>query len=162
MKRTHATILMAVIGVLAFVAIVGVSLGAWLFASAFERETADEPAAAASFDDVRQRFAGSNPVLSVVEDDKAVLTRQPPAEAPARPLERLQLMVWDPEDAGLSRVTLPFWLLRLKKGPLDVSSKVMVDHHQINLTVEQIERYGPALLLDHRARDGDRLLVWTE
>jgi len=162
MKRTHATILMAVIGVLAFVAIVGVSLGAWFFASAFERDTADEPAATASFDDIRQRFAGTEPVLDLAEDQTAVVRREPPAEAPAGRLERLQLMVWDPEDGGLSRVTLPFWLLRLKKGPLDVSSKVMLNNHQVQLTVEQIERYGPALLLDHRARDGDRLLVWTE
>ena len=162
MKRTHATILTAVIGVLLFLAIVGVSLGAWFFASAFERDTADEPVATASFDDIRRRFAGTEPVLDVVEHDKAVLKRQAPAEAPARPLEQLQVMVWDPDDKGLSRVTLPFWLLRLKTGPIELSSKVLVDEHHINLTVEQIERYGPALLLDHQSRGGDRLLIWTE
>ena len=50
MKRSHATILMAAVGVLAFLGIVGLSLGAWLFASVFEHETADEPAATFSFD----------------------------------------------------------------------------------------------------------------
>lgn len=162
MKRTHATILTAVIGVLAFLAIVGVSLGAWFFASAFEQETADEPAAAASFEGIRQRFAGSEPVLDVVEHEKAVLRRQPPAEPSTRRLERLQVMAWDPDDQGLSRVTLPFWLLRLKRGPIEMSSKVMVNQHQIDLTVEQVERYGPTLLLDHQAKGGDRLLIWTE
>jgi hypothetical protein len=162
MKRRHATILVAVVGVFVFVAIVGVSLGAWLFASAFDRDTADEPAAAASFEEIRQRFARTGPVLHVVEHEKAILSRQPPAEAPARRLERLEVMVWDPDDKGLSRVTLPFWLLRLKTGPIDMSSTVMLNHHPIDLTVEQIERYGPALLLDHQAQDGDRLLIWTE
>jgi hypothetical protein len=162
MKRRRATLLMAVIGVLGFLAIMGVSLGAWFFAAAFERETADAPAAMASFDEVRQRFGGTAPVLDVVEDGKAVLRRLPPAEAPVRPLERLQVLVWDREDGGLSRVTLPFWLVRLKTGPIDLSSTVMVNHHQIDLTVEQIERYGPTLLLDHEPRSGDRLLVWTE
>ncbi len=162
MKRKHATILMAVVGVLAFVGIVGVSLGAWLFASAFEHETADEPAATLSFDDVRKRFAGQDPVLDIIGDETAVVRRTPPAGPPPGRLERLQLMVWDPDDDGLSRVTLPFWLLRLKAGPLDVSSKVMIDHHHIDMTVEQIERYGPTLLVDHEGRGGDRLLIWTE
>ena len=71
-------------------------------------------------------------------------------------------MVWDPDDDRMSHVTLPFWLLRLKAGPLDISSKVMIDHHHIDMTVEQIERYGPALLVDHEGRGGDRLLLWTE
>jgi hypothetical protein len=162
MKRSHATILMSVVGVLAFVGIVGLSLATWFFVSVFERETADEPAATLSFDDVRRRFPGEEPVLAIVEDREAVVRREPPASAPARPLERLQLLVWDPGDEGLSRVTLPFWLLRLKAGPLDAASRISVNDHRVNLTVEQIERYGPALLVDHAGRNGDRLLIWTE
>lgn len=162
MKRSHATIVMAIVGVLAFLGIVGLSLGAWFFASVFDSETADEPAATLSFEDVRRRFPGQQPVLAILEDREAVVRREPPALAPARPLERLQLLVWNPEDSGLSRVTLPFWLLRLKAGPLDVASHVSVNHHRIDITVEQIERYGPALLVDHEAQSGDRLLIWTE
>jgi len=162
MKRSHATILMTVVGVLAFVGIVGLSLGAWFFASVFESDTADEPAATRSFDDVRRRFAGSQPVLAIVNDGEPVVRRQPPAAAPARPLDRLQLLAWDPDDDGLARVTLPFWFLRLKAGPIDFSSHVMVNHHHIDITVEQIERYGPTLLVDHEGRGGDRLLIWTE
>ena len=162
MKRSHATILMTVFGVLVFSCIVGLSLGAWFFASVFESETADEPAAMQSFDDVRRRFAGSQPVLTILNDRDAVVRREPPAAAPPRPLERLQLLAWDPDDDGLARVTVPFWFLRLKAGPIDFSSHVTVNHHQIDITVEQIERYGPALLVDHEGRGGDRLLIWTE
>ena len=160
MKRSHATILMAVVGVLAFLAIVGLSLGAWVFASVFDRETANEVVATASFAGVRQRFAGAEPVLDVA-DERAVIRRNPPAARPDRPLERLHVMAWDPDDENLARVTLPFWLLRLKKGPLDLSSRA-TDHRDIDLTVEQIERYGPTLLVDHQGRGGHRLLIWTE
>jgi hypothetical protein len=161
MKRSHATILMTIIGVLAFVGIVGVSLGAWFFASVFERDTADERAATASFDDVRRRFADLGPVFSIVGDERAEIRREPPG-GPAHRLERLQVMAWDAKDRSLARVTLPFWILRLKSGPLDLSQKVMIDHHHVDVTVEQVERYGPALLVDHQGRGGDRLLVWTE
>jgi hypothetical protein len=162
MKRSHATILMTTIGVLAFVGIVGLSLGAWFFASAFERDTADEPAAAASFEDVRRRFADAEPVLDILDNERMVVRREPSATHPDRPLQRLQVMAWDPDDESLARVTLPFWFLRLKAGPLDVSGKVMINHHHVDMTVEQIERYGPTLLVDHEGRGGDRLLIWTE
>src|SRR5688572_10233828 len=124
MKRKQTTILMAVVGVLAFVGIVGLSLGAWVFASVFESETAAQPAATLSFDDVRNRFAGEKPVLDILDDERAVVSRVPPDRGPTRRLERLQLMVWDPDDQGLSRVTLPIWVLRMKGGPLDISSRV--------------------------------------
>ena len=161
MTRSHATILTTVVGVLAFLCIVGVSLGAWFFASVFERDTADEPAATASFDDVRRRFAGTGPVFSIIGDERAEISRDPPA-ATGQPLERLQVMAWDPDDGSLAKLTLPFWILRLKGGPLDFSQKVMVDHRHVDVTVEQIERYGPTLLVDHLGRGGGRLLVWTE
>jgi hypothetical protein len=162
MKRSHATILMAVIGVLAFVGIVGLSLGAWFFASVFERAAADELVARASFDDVRGQFAGADPVLAILADERMEVRREPPAAHHDRPLQRLHVMAWDPDDERLSRVALPFWLLRLKAGPLDVSGKVMINHHHVAMTVEQIERYGPTLLVDHQGRSGDRLLIWTE
>ena len=162
MKRSHATILMTVIGVLVFVGIVGLSLGAWLFVSVFERDTADERAATASFDEIRRRFADMEPVFRMVGDGRAEVGREPPSPARGEPLQQLQVLTWDPDDESLAKVTLPFWILRLKSGPLDLSARVMIDHHHVDVTVEQIERYGPTLLIDHQGRGGDRLLVWTE
>jgi hypothetical protein len=162
MKRSHATILMAVIGVLVFLGIVGLSLGVWLFASVFDHDTADQQAATASFDEVRRRFADVQPVFRIAGDERPEIRREPPSARPGQPLERLQVLAWDPDDKGLARVTLPFWLLRLKSGPLDISGKVMINHHHVDVTVEQVERYGPTVLVDHEGAGGDRLLVWTE
>ena len=158
MKRRTATILMTVVGVVVFLGIVGLSLGVWFFTSVFDSETADEPAATLSFDEVRRRFPGQQPVLDIVDDQKAVVRREPPVETPAGSLQRLQLLAWDPRDRDLARITLPFWLLRMKPA----SSRVTVNHREIDITVEQIERYGPVLLIDHQSQGGDRLLIWTE
>jgi hypothetical protein len=38
----------------------------------------------------------------------------------------------------------------------------MINHHHVDVTVEQVERYGPTVLVDHEGAGGDRLLVWTE
>ena len=158
MKRRNATILMTVVGVLVLLGLVGVALGAWFFASAFESETADEPAATLSFDEVRRRFPGQQPVLDILDDHKAVVQREPPLTTPAGSLERLQLLAWDPRDRDLARITLPFWLLRLKPA----TARVTVNQRELDITVEQLDRYGPTLLVDHQSQAGDRLLIWTE
>jgi hypothetical protein len=38
----------------------------------------------------------------------------------------------------------------------------VVNAGDLGLTVEELERFGPTLVMDHAGRDGDRLLIWTE
>ena len=94
------------------------------------------------------------------DHETAVLTREPPANPALRRLESLHIAAWDSEDAGLFRMTLPFWLLRLKSGAITLGEDIHA--LRLDLTVEQLERFGPALLVDHEAPNGDRVLVWTE
>ena len=162
MKRGHVTLLMVAVGVFLFFTIVGLSLGAWFFAYAFERGEPDPATASASLEDVRRRFAGQDTVLEIVDGDVARVRRPPPATPPPRPLERLNILTWNADEGALTTVTLPFWLLRMKAGPIDISSHVVVDVHGVDLTVAQVERYGPALLVDHQTGRGARLLIWTE
>jgi hypothetical protein len=159
MKRRKATILMIVVGVLAFCAIVTVSLGAWFFASVFESTRADEQAATDTFDDIRQRFSGVSPVFSIVDDEEAVLRRSPPDVVRAAPLRTLEIRHWDPDDEDITSVSLPFWVLRLKTGTFSIGGR---HPGHLNIKSNEIERYGPTLLVDHEGRGGDRLLVWTE
>jgi hypothetical protein len=37
-----------------------------------------------------------------------------------------------------------------------------LDLEDMKLTVEDLERYGPTLILDHKERGGDRVLVWSQ
>ena len=57
------------------------------------------------------------------------------------------------------RITLPMWLLRMK-GSMDLKSSE-VGLEKLDIKIEDLERAGPSLLVDHT--DGrHRLLVWTE
>src|SRR5688572_22028342 len=138
MKRRHASILMGVAGVLIFLAVVVVGGGAWFFASAFESTPATDVTAAASFDEIRQRFAGVMPVYEFEADEKVVVRRQPPAAGSVRAVERLHMRHWDPDEDGLVELTLPFWLVRLNPGEFSVTS----DRHGLRgVTAAQLERY---------------------
>jgi hypothetical protein len=159
-NKTVRTIAIAA-AVVFLVAIVGFGAAVWLFTRSFSITQVDEASALARFDEVRGSFAGVTPVIHIQDDGRATLTRRPPAERQATRLSTLHVVAWDPHDRGLARVDLPFALLRLKSGPIEIASEAGFDG-DLNLTVEDLERYGSTLVLDHTARDGERVLVWTQ
>jgi hypothetical protein len=37
-----------------------------------------------------------------------------------------------------------------------------MDLERLGLTPTALERFGPAVIVDHTSRDGSRLLIWTQ
>jgi hypothetical protein len=73
------------------------------------------------------------------------------------------VLAFDPDDEGLVKVTIPFWLLRMKTGNARVDfGSGDVDLEDLKLSVADLERYGPTLILDQTNRGGDRVLVWSQ
>jgi hypothetical protein len=160
-KETVRTILI-VVGVLVLLAIVGLGSAVWLFMRSFGFEKADQASAAQQFDTIRGRFAGVTPVLEI-RDEEPVVARRPQAEASGTRLTTMHIVAWDPDDDDFVRISLPFWLLRLKSGPIEISSdRRWMGEEDLGITVEELERYGPTLVLDLSGRRGARVMVWTE
>ncbi len=161
MTKTTKTVLLVLTGVVVCTAILVAGVGVWFFTSAVESVAVDGSEAARSFADVRARFAGSEPVL-VMADSRPQFTRQPPATPPARELESLRLMAWDPDERQLANVTIPFWLVKLRDGPFSISASTFLPNVRVSIRAAELERYGPALLMDQSDQDGARVLIWTE
>jgi hypothetical protein len=161
-KRTK-TILLVVAGlaICAFVVIAGTAV--WLFSSAVSTAAADESTALQTLSEARARFEGSEPLIAL-RPNGAVLTRAVPEQPTGAQLQSVQVLTWSRRDEKLSRITVPFWVLRMKDGPIGLAQDagIETDGVEIEFTVKEIERYGPALLLDHTEADGTRVLVWTE
>jgi hypothetical protein len=61
------------------------------------------------------------------------------------------------------RLKIPFWLLRLKSGGSHVNfNGRRMDLEDLKLSVEDLERFGPTLIVDHSGNDGKRVLVWSQ
>ena len=77
--------------------------------------------------------------------------------------QTLNIMAFDPHDGKVIRMALPFWILRLKSGGsrFDIG-RSNVDLARMRITVEDLERYGPILILDQKDTDGSRVLVWSQ
>lgn len=152
----------AVTGVLFVIA--GAAVGFYFFSQHIDTRKVTASTATEEFDKVRSRFTGTKPLIELDERGDLLRTNTD-RPLPARPqeLEALHIMAFDPDDGGFVQLRIPFWLLRMQpdNAKIDLGGQ-RVDLEDLKLTVQDLERFGPALVLDQKSRGGDRVLVWTQ
>jgi hypothetical protein len=151
-----------VTGILGIIAMAGI--GIYFFSQRIETRTETPAGAARSFDQISDRFTGQKPLIELDERGhylRSNVDRKPVQDA--KTPEALHVMAFEPNDGRIVRVNIPFWLLRLKLrgSAIDFNGNRM-ELEDLKLTVEDLERYGPALVVDHRAQTGQRVLVWSQ
>jgi hypothetical protein len=151
-----------VAGILLVIALAGAGL--YFFSQNIKARTVTTETATTEFDAVRAQFTGQKALIELDERGNFLRsnTDRPVSGNPKSP-ETLYVMAFDPDDGSLVRVTVPFWLLRMKmKGTrIDLGGSRM-DLEDLKLTVEDLERFGPTLVLDQKNEGGDRVLVWSQ
>jgi hypothetical protein len=151
-------VVIIVIGIAAIVA-----TAAWVQQNLTVQDSTDVDAQR-EFEAVRARFTGRPPLLEL-RDGRPVYTagKRPEGQASPASLDRLKVLVWDPDDRRLTSFAVPFWFLRLKSGPIEFSSYASgMNDEGVDLRPEDIEKFGPGILLDTTSPSGERVLVWTE
>jgi hypothetical protein len=152
----------AAVGVLCVIAMA--AAGIYYFTQNIEAKKASPTTAAAEFDAVRTRFKNQRPLIELDERGRFLRshTDRPLPDNPKSP-QALYVLAFDPDDEGLVKVTVPFWLLRLKTRHTRIDlGGGRVDLEDLKLTVEDLERFGPTLILDQTNSGGDRVLVWSQ
>lgn len=161
MARKPSTFVLVIVGV----GICGVVLVAgvlvWFFTSALERSPADQATAEARFQELRDRFRDVTPLFEMGPNGP-FLTRQRAATRVTGQLRRLEMLGWDSNDAELVRATIPFWMVRMKPGNINVASNDQERSVRLSLSADDLEAYGPTLLIDHTDEEGYHLVLWTE
>ena len=151
----------AVVAVLCVVALAGI--GFYVVSQHMETKQASPAAAAEEFDVVKAGFAGQKPLIEL--DSRGQFLRantDRPIPAQSTTPANLHLLAFDPSDGRIVRFSLPFWLLRLKaaNATIDLNGNRM-NLEDLRLSVDDLERFGPALIVDHQTADGGRVLVWS-
>jgi hypothetical protein len=162
--KTWVWVLLGVIVacVVGVVAIAGA--GFYFFTRHVETHTVSSAVATREFDEVRSRFVGQKPLLELDRHGEFVRSNADrPAARDGRVPEELNVMAFDPDDGRVVRLKIPFWLLRLKSGggSVDFNGRRM-NLEDLKLRVEDLERFGPTLIVDHSGSDGKRVLVWSQ
>lgn len=163
-RRTWLWIIggVAVAGLLALIVMAGASV--YFVSSHVQSETLTGAGAIDAFDRITAGFGNRRPLYELDTQERPRLST-PLSSLPTASAKPASLMVqaWNPDDERLMRLSLPFWLLRLGPDHLRVSRQQKgFDFNQLELDVNELERIGPAIVLDYRNQDGVRVLLWTE
>ena len=162
-RRNWLLIIFGVCVVLVFIGIGAIiATTAWVQQNLTVTETT-EGSAQEEFATVRARYASRPPLLEY-HDGRPVYTGNRSSSQPAGGrLQNLHVLVWDSEDGKLASLAIPFWLLRLKSGPIEFSSYAAGwDDAGVNVSPEDIEKHGPGIIIDTTAPGGDRVLLWAQ
>jgi hypothetical protein len=130
-------------------------------------ERASAQGVEAEFQRLRARFAGQKPLLDMGE-------RRPFTDTSARParaaLHAFHTVIFDTRGGErLVRVTVPYCFGRLLGrggfrwlGQLTFLDDTEFDPEPIQLSLDQVARHGPGLVVDYRHASGGQFIAWVE
>ena len=153
------TLSVCVVGMLA-VAGAGVAVGT----RHFQTQKFPSSEAFQEFDRARASFKDQKPLFELDQRERPKLTRELSSlpSVTTKP-DYLWILAFDPDREGrIVKVNLPFWLLRFGKKNIKIDHGRGFDLDRLDIDVNELQRIGPMLLLDHRSTSGERVLVWTK
>lgn len=163
-QRKWVPIVIGVVFVLLVLAIGGI-----IFTISFVRQamtvTEISPSSANDqFAAVLAKFPGQQPLLQFVDGHPQYVPERAAGRNPsATPLKTMHVMAWDDDEQSLVTFSLPFWLLRLKSGPIQLSAYSQGwDDRGVSFRIEDLENYGPGLLMDLSEATQGRVVIWVE
>jgi hypothetical protein len=165
-RKTWVSILIAAVIIAGILAAAAVGGTAYFIYHHVQTQFTPNETAAQRFHEARARFTGQQPLIEMRRDDRPVIhNRAPSTPASVAKLETLRVLAYDQRARKLVNVSIPFWLLRLapsNKLSFLSDNGIDFDADRVHLTIADLERRGPALILDQADRRGSQVLVWTE
>ena len=164
--KRKLTWLWIILGVLFVLFVAGVS-AVFIAASYFRqnvkiaRDISDTDANR-EFDTVLAKFPGQQPLIRLVDGRTQFVADRTNPSGSTKPLTTMHVIAFDDDDGELAQVSLPFWLLRMRDRPIELSAYSRTSRDEdVKFRIEDVEKAGPGIVMDLTRRDG-RVLVWVE
>ena len=165
-RKTWISVLIATVIVVGVLAVSAVGGTAYFIYRHVDTQFVQTEHADQQFAQARARFAGQQPLIELRKDDEPVLHREViPKTMPAAKLDTMRVLAYDTRANKLVNVSIPMWLLRLapsNKFSFMKDNGIDFDSDRMHISLDDIERRGPGLILDQTERRGSQVLVWTE
>ena len=165
-RRTWVSVLIAAVIIIGILAVSAVGGTFYFISRHVHTQFTPNDGADRQFAEARARFSGQQPLIEIRKDQEPVLHRETiPKTIPATKLDTLRVLAYDTRANKLVNVSIPMWLLRMapsNKFSFMKDNGIDFDSDRVNITLEDLERRGPGLLLDQADRRGSQVLVWTE
>jgi len=156
------------VGIGASMGVVILIAGAVFYFQHHRSERVSAQTADAEFQRLRARFADQRPLLDMHE-------RRPVTDVgglqPAAPLRSFKTIIFDTRGGErMVRITVPYRFARFFGrgrgfrwlGELTFLDDTEFDPEPIQLSLAQVERHGPGLMVDYRHPSGGQFIAWVE
>jgi hypothetical protein len=162
-KRKWLAIILGVLFLFGFLAIGCVVVTvSWFRQNMAVTETTEE-AAMREMDAIRARFPGQQPLIQLVDGKPELVAERASQTSTQTTLTTLHVAAFDSDEGNLVKFSLPFWLLRLKSGPIRISAYQQGwDDRGVSFKVEDIEKHGPGVIIDATEPREGRVVIWAE
>lgn len=127
---------------------------------ALDTRTATEADSAGDFQAIRTRFGTRPPLIEVTGPATNEFRINRSTEADSRPVSTLHVVTWEPKERRLLKTEVPIWLMRFSS--INILSQLGVTPDRFKLTVQDIERYGPGVVIDFNQPGKSRVLLWVD
>jgi hypothetical protein len=157
-RKTWITILIAFF-IIAGITAIGLVAGTayWVSRHVSTQLTSPE-SAEEEFSREQARFGGQQPLIEISgSGDNPTFRKSSNAEEDRLPgeLKALHARFYDPGEGKMVRADIPFWLIRIGG-----SFSFMSDRGSV--TLEDLERHGPGLIVNGTSPDGEQVLIWID
>lgn len=154
-KVTIAGVAVAVVG---FAALAGT--GAYYVFRHMDTRSASEADTRREFGAIRTRFTGRPPLIEIINPQTADIRVNRLAHPDGRRVDTIHVLTWNVDDADLLRTDVPLWLMRFSS--VNILSQLDVAPEKFRLTVEDVRRYGPGIVVDYGRPGRQHVLIWVE
>ena len=163
-RRTWISIAVAIVIIFVIFGLAVLGTAVYVFRQHVNAQFVSTDTAQEEFQSARQRFAGQQPLIDLSHGPHNPVVHE--RTATGAEIETVRVLAFDPAAGKLVRVALPFWLLRMapsKNFTFRSAGDFDFDSDRLHLTVDDLERAGPGLILDTRdPRKGTLVLIWAE
>ena len=144
--------------VIAFAALAGT--GAYFVLRNLDTRTATEAETLREFDAVRARFGARQPLVEITNPQSGDIRINRLVHPEGRRASTLHVFTWNADDGEVFRTAVPVWLMRF--STLNILSTLGVAPEKFSLTAQEVERYGPGIVVDYRRPGQNHVLIWVE
>ena len=158
--RTWVKVTVGGIAILAIGFAVLAGTGAYFVFRNMEKRTGSEAEAIKAIEAVRARFGTRPPLVELTDPRRADVKINRATDAAAARVTTVHIMNWERDTGELMQTAAPLWLLRFSS--VNIASQLGIAPANFRLTVSDIERYGPGIVVDYGAAGSSRVLVWVD
>src|SRR5262245_51823876 len=158
--RTWVKVTLGGVTLIAVAVLALAGTGAYFVFRHMEKRTSAEAEAMRTIDAAKARFGARPPLVEIVDPRSADFRINRPAEPSAVPVDTIHVVSWKRENGELVRLDVPLWLMRF--STVNIASQLGIAPEKFRLTVGDVQRYGPGIVVDFTSQGEFRLLVWVD